>query len=235
MREAATGRRAATAVSVLGAAVVLLAGCGSGAPAAAPVSAPVTKVPDSGAVATESGPTSSIPTVQPTSEPPAATATRKPGQCFDRAALDHPKVTSRTTMKPYGARATFSDSGENLSIKVSKAKMVSGGDTGFDAPDEGDSLVVFDVDAAMTGGSLSLISYTQFTLWDPEGNPCRSNIFSPAIKSKHRLSLKMLSTSEPAAKGKIVFEVPSGKDYSGFTLSWSDVSSRQHAAIAWKG
>ncbi len=137
------------------------------------------------------------------------------------AALDLPQVTSHTAVKPYGTKQTFSDSGDDLSITVSKARTVSGGDAGFDA--------------ALTGGSMSLVSYTQFALWDPDGHQCRANIFSSAIKSDQRMSLKMLSTSEPAATGKVLFEAPSGKDYSAFTLSWSDVSSEDHAAIAWNG
>lgn len=226
------------AVIVAGAAA--LAGCAAKAPGVAAVTAPATQVPQtqpSGSTAAEpSGDAApSIPTVPPTSEPAPETSTKTPGECFDSATMGHPAVTSETSEHSYGDTATASDSGDDLSITVSKGTKATGDDDAFGGPDDGDALLVFDVKAKLTSGSMSVVSYTQFTLWDPDGNACRANIFSSAVSSDDRMSLKMLSDSAPSVEGKIVFEVPEGEDYSEYTMSWASVSSSSHAAVSWKG
>lgn len=227
--------------------MMLMAGCGSSAPQAAPVSAPGTQAaatgtqpgaadPQPGSTPQESSSaTPAIPTVDPTEESSSASPTQTPGACFDSASLNHPEVTSDTETGSYGSAHTYTDGSEKLKITASKGTPHDGGDDTVGSPDEGYQLLIFDVKATLKSGSMAVFSYTQFTLWDPDDHACRSNLFSSAVDSDDRVSLRTLSESKPSAKGKIVFEVPEDKDYSTFVLSWSSTSSDVYADFAWKG
>jgi len=226
-----TSRRLTKGLVPLGVLLVALAGCGSSAPGAAPVDA--ADAPMATATTDQADAAPSIPTVQPTSEATTPSPTRTPGQCFDDVSSSDVKAGSDTTIKPYGTKLTASSSGTKTAITVGQGKPVPADDI-FGAQD-GDQMLVFDVTGTLVEGSFGMVSSTQFTLWDPAGNACKPDLLSSAVKSGSRLSLKMLKPDDNTVKGKISFEVPKGKDYSGFTLVWANDSADETAAIGWKG
>ncbi|MDF8265224.1 hypothetical protein [Luteipulveratus flavus] len=232
-------RRLRLAVIPAAFAALALAGCQDEAPTAAPPAAPTSQAP----AATSSAP---APTAAPSSEAPSSQApapaptssTPSPNSSGPASGVECNSTLSSnrrgdSPAKPIGTKQAASGIGfskdDSVEVIVGKPTIDS---TSTDDYFPGDGMVVlkFPTLIKATAGS-AVVSYLNFSLLDPEGNPCDPDVSGTVVAKTQQLDVTTVKAGD-SLSGLLVFAAPAGADYTKYNVVFAS-ESRGKAELAW--
>lgn len=159
------------------------------------------------------------------------------GACNNTSSYYNVKGGS-TQLKKYGEVQNVTSSGDaKVDITASKGEAKDAGDT---YPyDEGDmQALVFNIKYKLTSSDGYMVTTRlSFSLIDENGRNCQQDSLPDFLPQKEIVAVESLRAGDKTEyEGKVIFAVPKGKDYSKYTLLWTDDYGKgAEANVGWQG